>query len=178
MQGSDEIGCRCGRVRLELSGAPILSAECCCSSCRKAGARLEQLPGAPAILGSHGTTRFVLYRKDRVTVLAGLDALREFRLSPEAGTRRVVASCCNTPVFLDFKGGHWFSLYAGLWQQDTLPPLEMRTMTADLPDPSVLPDDVPNRKHQSLGFFAKLLGAWAAMGFRSPYLPVPGKLDA
>jgi hypothetical protein len=54
----------------------------------------------------------------------------------------------------------------------------MRTMTADLPDPSVLPDDVPNRKHQSLGFFAKLLGAWAAMGFRSPYLPVPGKLDA
>ncbi|WP_127752112.1 hypothetical protein [Devosia sp. 1566] len=178
MKEINEIGCRCGQVRLVLSGAPIISTECCCSSCRQAGARLEQLEGAAPILGEHGTTRFVLYRKDRVTFLGGLDGLREFRLSPDAGTRRVVATCCNTPVFLDFKGGHWFSLYAGLWPQEALPPVEMRTMTSDLPDPSVLPGDVPNRKHQSVSFFAKLLGAWMAMGFRSPYLPVGGKLEA
>lgn len=178
MVGTDEIGCRCGQVRLQVSGAPIISAECCCSSCRQAGTRLQHLAGAPSILGPHGTTRFVLYRKDRVRFRAGLDTLCEFRLSPEAGTRRVVASCCNTPVFLDFRGGHWLSLYGGLWPAGTLPPLELRTMTSDLPDPAMLPADVPNRRHQSLGFFAKLLGAWIAMGFRSPYLAVSGKLEA
>lgn len=52
----------------------------------------------------------------------------------------------------------------------------MRTMTADLPDASVLSDDVPNAKSQTLPFFAKLMGAWIAMGFRSPKVPVKGEL--
>ena len=173
-----EIGCACGQLRLQVRGRPIISVECCCDSCRQAGARLERLEGAQPILGPHGTTRFELYRKDRVSFVSGEEQLREFRLSPGSGTRRVVAGCCNTPVFLDFKGGHWFSLYGGLWPKDVLPPPEMRTMAADLPDASVLPTDVPNHKHQSVEFFAKLLGAWIAMGFRSPFLPISGKLEA
>lgn len=81
-----------------------------------------------------------------------------------------------TPVFLELKGGHWLSLYGGLWPEGTLPPLEMRTMTADLPDVSVLSDDVPNAKSQTLPFFVKLMGAWIAMGFRSPKVPVEGEI--
>jgi hypothetical protein len=165
------LACACGRVALEVERAPILSAECCCTSCRTAGVRLQNLPGAKPLLGRHGVTRFVLYRKDRVRFLTGADLLAELRLTRNAATRRVVATCCNTPVFLDFEKGHWLSLYGGLWPLGTLPPLEMRTMASDLPDASVLPDDVPNSRRQSLGFFAKLLGAWAAMGFRTPQLP-------
>lgn len=176
MTETTQVGCLCGHVQLEVERAPIVSAECCCNSCREAGARLQTLPDAPPILDTKGATRFVLYRKDRVHFLKGDDLLKEFRLTPGAKTRRVIATCCNTPVFLEFKGGHWLSLYGSIWPEGTLPPLEMRTMTADLPDASVLPDDVPNAKSQTFPFFAKLMGAWISMGFRSPKMPVKGEL--
>ncbi|MCY1023408.1 GFA family protein [Pyxidicoccus sp. MSG2] len=168
MTQTPRLGCICGQVHLQVEGAPILSAECCCNSCRAAGTRMQSLTAAPPVLEKHGATRFVLYRKDRVRFLEGTDLLKEFRLTPDAKTRRVVASCCNTPVFLEFENGHWLSLYGCLWPVGTLPPLEMRTMTGDLPAGSALPDDVPNARRQSVSFFIKLLGAWVAMGFRSP----------
>ena len=139
---------------------------------------MEALPGAPQVVDEHGATRFVLYRKDRVRFTRGGDLLREFRLKPDSPTRRVVATCCNTPAFLEFKGGHWLSVYGLLWPEGTMPPVQMRTMTSDLPDPSVLPGDVPNLRKQSGSFFAKLLGAWIAMGFRSPKIAVAGQLQA
>jgi len=172
MNDVTRLACACGQVRLEADRAPIISAECHCNSCRTAGARLRALPAAPPFLETNGGTRFVLYRKDRVRFLEGTEALKELRLEPGATTRRVVATCCNTPVFLDFENGHWLSLYGCLWPAGTLPPPELRTMTSDLPDRSVLPDDLPNGKRQSISFFAKLLGAWIAMGFRRPKITV------
>ncbi|WP_439526583.1 hypothetical protein [Roseovarius mucosus] len=53
----------------------------------------------------------------------------------------------------------------------------MRTMTSDLPEGSTLPDDIPNAKKHSLGFFAKLFAAWVAMGFRSPKTPNTGEIN-
>ncbi|AEI61989.1 GFA family protein [Corallococcus macrosporus] len=170
MNPPPQLRCACGQVQLQVTGAPIVSAECCCTSCRTAGATLQALPSAPRILGPHGTTRFELYRKDRVHFLEGAHHLKEHRLTPEAKTRRVVATCCNTPVFLEFESGHWLSLYGCLWSDGTLPRLELRTMASDLPPGVVLPDDVPNSRTQSFSFFVKLLGAWIKMGFRSPKL--------
>lgn len=172
------LACACGQFSLIVQGDPITSVECHCDSCRAAGARLQRLPCARPLLDPRGGTRFVLYRKDRIQFAAGADHLKEFRLSSGASTRRVLASCCNTPVFLEFKGGHWLSLYGGLWPDGALPPLEMRTMTGDLPDASVLPGDVPNLKRQSGVFFARLLKAWIAMGFRSPRIAVSGEVQA
>jgi hypothetical protein len=176
MTQTTQLHCACGQVHLEVVRAPIVSTECCCNSCRAAGARLQTLPAAPPILGPHGETRFVLYRKDRVRFLKGVEHLKELRLTPEAKTRRAVATCCNTPVFLEFQAGHWLSIYGGLWPTGALPPLALRTMTSDLPDASMLPRDVPNYKWQSASFFAKLFGAWVAMGFRSPKIAVNGVL--
>jgi Family of unknown function (DUF6151) len=173
-----EIHCRCGQVRIEVEADPIISTECHCSSCRAAAARLTKLPAAPAYLEPNGGTRFVLYRKDRVVFAMGHEHLREFRLTPVSKTRRVIASCCNTPVLLEFPNGHWFSLYAHLWRQGALPRLQERTMTGDLADPSALSADVPNRRRQSMAFFWRLLRAWAAMGFRSPEFTVQGALHA
>lgn len=176
MPPTHRLGCACGALELIVSERPIASVECCCDSCRAAGARLERLPGAKSVVDRHGATRFVLYRKDRIRFTACVDHLKPFRLSAGAGSRRVVASCCNAPVFLEFKGGHWLSLYGGLWPEGTLPPLEMRTMTGDLADASILPGDVPNLERQSLSFYAKLLKAWIAMGFRSPRIVVKGDI--
>ncbi|GHA16943.1 hypothetical protein GCM10007989_10180 [Devosia pacifica] len=123
------------------------------------------------MLTDYGATPFVMYRKDRVRFIAGAEGLQAFRLKPDASTQRVIAGCCNTPVYLEFKGGHWLSLYGALWPEGTLPPPQMRTMASDLPDGMTLPDYIPNAKTQNFGFFARLLGAWAAMGFRSPKMP-------
>ena len=130
---------------------------------------MGQMPGAPAVAGSYGGSHFVLYRKDRVAITAGREWLANFRLGPDRHTRRVIATCCNSPVLLEFKGGHWASLYANLWQGEDLPAPEIRTMTTDRDTP--LPDDgVPAGKWQTAGFYGRLLVAWAAMGFRSPVL--------
>lgn len=156
-----QITCRCGSVAVRLEGPPILSAECHCTSCRAAAKRLD-----PKIAEADGGTRFVLQRKDRVKVAHGDDRLASFRLSPEAGTERVVASCCGTPMWLSFKGGHWISLYAARWPEGAAPPPEMRTMTRDALAP--LPDDIPNARTQSAAFMARLFWAWVQMGFRNP----------
>ncbi len=170
--------CRCGQVEMEARGAPILSAECMCASCRSAAERMEALPGAPRLRAATGGTRMELYRKDRVRCLSGAAHLREFRLKETSKTRRVVATCCNTPIFLDFTDGHWINLYDILWPPGTLPPPQMRTMTSDMADAAALPDDIPNHKTQSAGFFVRLLVAWAAMGFRRPKVGyVAGKIE-
>lgn len=172
------IGCACGQTRLELRGEPILVSECLCGSCRAAAARLATLPGARNILNSYAATPCAEYRKDRVSVLAGAEHLKEFRLSADAGTRRVVATCCNTPIFLELKGAHWLSVYLDLWPDQARPKADMRTMAGDLPDASGLPDDIPNLKSHTPSFYIKLLGAWIAMGFRNPKIEVTGKIDA
>jgi hypothetical protein len=176
MTQTTKLSCICGQVQLKVDSAPIVNAECFCNSCRIAGARLQTLPSAPSIVDVKGATRFVLYRKDRIRFASGAEHLKEFRLAPTSKTRRVVAACCNTPVFMEFHGGHWINLYGLLWPEGTLPTLEMRTMAMDLPAGTTLPDDVPNASRQSFSFFVKLLSAWIAMGFRNPKVSVNGAL--
>lgn len=125
--------CACGQVEIEAVGRPIMTVECCCSSCRTAGAQLRALPGAPPFLAANGNTPYVMMRKDRLRFVKGQDQLRETRLTPDAKTRRVVAACCNTPVFCEFEMGHWLSVYATMWPEAARPAIELRTMTADLP---------------------------------------------
>lgn len=172
-----KLSCQCRQVNVDVEGPHIAVTECLCDSCRKAGVVLSSLPGAPAILDGKEATLFVMHRKDRMRVVSGSESLKAYRLSPDAKTRRIVASCCNTPMMLEFQGGHWFSLYGQLWAEGQRPVPEFRTMTDDLDDPSVLPDDVPNLKQHSLAFYRRLFGAWVKMGFRNPKLVVEGELN-
>ncbi|MFY0663137.1 MAG: hypothetical protein JXQ97_00815 [Natronospirillum sp.] len=173
------LNCTCGQVVLAVQGKPIISAECLCADCQNAGAFLQSLPSAPPTLDHNGATRFVLYRKDRVQCLQGQNALREHRLSEDSPTRRVVATCCNTPMFLEFTNGHWLSIYGGLWPVADLPTLEIRTMTRSRPEGVVLPADVPNPSTHTLSFYWKLFQAWAAMRFRTPKVDfVNGDINA
>ena len=178
MTDAKRLTCGCRQVALEIQGEPIVSAECLCSDCQNAGEILQSLPDAPSVLDEKGATRFVLYRKDRVRCAKGEELLREHRLSADSKTRRVVAICCNTPMFLEFTSGHWVSLYGGLWPETSLPALEIRTMTRDRPAGVKLPEDVPNPKTHTVSFYAKLFGAWAAMRFRAPKIEyVRGAVD-
>lgn len=173
------VQCRCGQATLEAAGRPILTATCFCDSCRKAAAQLEGRSGAPKILDADGGTDFVLYRKDRVGPSGGADRLREFRLGPDAHTRRVVAACCGSPMFLEFEHGHWLSLYRDRFAPEDRPPIQMRTMTRDLGSAAASLDaSIPSAATQSPAFMWGLLSAWAAMGFRAPKIDyVEGSLD-
>jgi len=178
MTTTTQLSCACGKLHLAVEGAPILVAECHCDSCRAAAGRLGALPRAQPITEPNGGTHYVLYRKDRVRFTAGTEHMHAFRLTPESPTRRVVATCCNTPLFTEFQNGHWLSLFGRLWPDGERPKAAMRTMTSDLPAGTVLSNDIPNAGRQSLGFFGKLLLAWVAMGFRTPKIAVAGDLPA
>ena len=159
--------CKCGTVRLAITGAPILTAICYCTSCQAAGRQLEALAGVPSVLADDGGTPCALYRKDRVSCAQGGEHLKEFRLTPDSPTRRMAATCCNTPMFLDFTKGFWLSIYPGRLSGEAPQP-EMRVMTAERPQGVDLPDDIPNCAGQSGQFMWRLLRAWVAMGFRRP----------
>lgn len=146
--------CGCGEVRLEAKGQPILSTVCNCDSCREAGHLLEALPGAPPVLDADGGTPCTLYRKDRVRCERGAAHLREHRLDPGSATRRVVATCCNTAMFLDFTRGHWLTVY--------------RDRIADATPLAAACE------RKSASFVLRLLAAWAAMGFRTPEITFVG----
>jgi hypothetical protein len=167
-----DLQCACGKVQLQVEGEPILCAECHCESCRSAGGKLQALQLAQPLLEANSGTQYVLYRKDRVRFTAGTEQLKQHRLKPSSKTRRVLATCCNSAVFLDFEGGHWLSMYGRLWPEATRPRIALRTMLIDRADASSLPNDVPNAKRQSLSFFLKLLKAWASMRFKVPKIAI------
>lgn len=171
------LACACGRFHIEVDGAPFITAECHCTSCRSAAQRLGALPPAFPLTSASGGVPYILYRKDRVRFPDGTAGLVEFRLSDTAPTRRVLTTCCNTPVFTEFSGGHWLSLFAGLWPATTRPKMQIRTQTGSLPAGMTLDDSLPAGAMVTTGFYAKLLWAWIAMGFRVPKVEVRNKLQ-
>jgi len=166
-KNSDPISacCRCGQVRFTITGAPIMHVACYCTSCRTAGREFERVLGSPPIVADDGGTDSVLYRKDRVVEAAGADRLSEHRLKPDSPTRRMIATCCNTPLLLDFTKGHWLTFYRDCLPAQ-IPELEMRVMTKDRQADVTLPDDLPTYSTRPGKFVWKLLSSWAAMGFR------------
>lgn len=159
--------CRCGKVEFETAGDPIVTVACYCTSCQEAGRRFAQLPAAPPVLDADGGTSFLLYRKDRVRCTKGEETLQEHRLKHDATTRRIIATCCNSAMFLEVTVGHWLSMYRNRLTDDA-PPLEMRVMTRDCRVGVELPNDVPNLAGHNGKFMWRLLAALIAMGFRSP----------
>jgi hypothetical protein len=159
--------CLCGQVALELVGIPILSAVCYCESCRSAARQFEQAPGAPSVLNGDGGVDYCLFRKDRARVTRGAEHLREHRLTAASVTRRVVAACCNAPMFLDFTTGHWLTLYRDRLPEDAPRP-EMGVMAKDRPLGSIREGGLPTYHAHPARFMIKLMAAWAAMGFRRP----------
>ena len=159
--------CQCGKVELVATGRPILAGTCYCTSCQEAGRQFEQLASAPPVLNPDGGTDFVLYRKDRVECAMWQEHLEEHRLRPESPTRRVVATCCNSAMFLDFTGGHWLTMYRNRFPAEAPPP-EMRVMTKERLSDIALSNGVPNYSGHSGKFMLKLIAAWIAMAFRRP----------
>lgn len=145
--------CACGGVRCEGMGKPIFSGVCYCRDCQEGGRRIGRLPRAPAVLDADGGTAYLTYRDDRFRCTSGADLLRGCKLTDGAPTRRFVASCCNSAMYLKFAPGHWVSAYRKRFEGE-LPPIEARSMTKERLALTPLPADAPSYR----GFPPKLIG--------------------
>jgi hypothetical protein len=170
---SNKLVCQCGQFNMEVIGKSLLSAQCHCNSCRRAALELSNYSPARALTEDNGGTNYTLYRKDRVQFSAGLDGLHAYRLSPTAPTRRVLTSCCGTPVFVEFIGGHWLSIYTSMWPMSERERPTLRTQVTDAPQGTKFDSSIPAGKWTTVKFYARLAAAWAAMGFRTPKLNIP-----
>lgn len=157
--------CECGAVKIELAGSPIMVNICHCKYCQKGSEHMEHLPNAPHILDSHKGTPYVLFRKDRVKITQGAEHCTDYRLEGEGNTRRVVASCCNSPLFLDFEPGHWVSFYQQRFDAP-VPQAEMRIQTSSISTEKAPDDGLPMYAGFPAVMMLKLLTSRAAMGIR------------
>lgn len=155
--------CACGGVELTASRTPIVSGVCYCADCQAGARQIEALPGAGAVSDPDGGTPYILYRKDRIACTKGAALLKSYKIKQTSVTNRVVATCCNSAMFMNFdKGPFWVSAYRARFRGD-VPPIEMRMCTRSKPAATILPPDVPSYSRYSLRFTMKLLAAGAAM---------------
>ncbi len=155
--------CVCGQVAIEAVGAPITSVICYCDDCQEGARQIRSLPKAASIAGADGGTAYLAYRKDRVTCLKGASLLRHHKIRDDTTTNRVIATCCNSAMFLSFDDGkHWVDLYRSRCEGDVLP-VQMRICTSFRPGGRTGPSDVPEYSRYPLSFVFKLVLAKAAM---------------
>lgn len=158
--------CPCGTVELEMTGAPITAIVCYCNDCQEGGRQIEALPNAAKVLDSDGGTAYVLYRKDRVTCSKGATLLKSYKIRAKSATNRVVATCCNSSMLVNFDDGKpWVSVYRSRIQGDA-PPLQIRIYTKFKPAGPDISNDVPSYSTFPLRFPAQLVGAKIAMLLR------------
>ena len=89
-------------VQCRAVGKPILSAVCYCDNCQEGARQIEALPNATGFRDADGGTPYLTYRDDRFSCTTGEDLLVDYRIREHAPTRRVVASCCNSAMFLKY----------------------------------------------------------------------------
>ena len=158
--------CACGGVEIEAYGAPIVTTACYCDDCQEGARQIELLANAPAVRDRDGGTNFVLFRKDRVKTTKGDALLKAYKLQAKSPTNRVVATCCNSAMVLNFDDSkHWVSMYRARFDSE-MPPVEMRICTKSKRPEVTLPTDVPSHSGYPAKFMLKLVAAAAAMLLR------------
>ena len=148
--------CRCGRVKFEASGHPILAGVCYCDDCQAGGRMIEALPEAPSILDEDGGASYLTYRDDRFHCSQGQELLVGYRLKDNSPTKRYVAGCCNTAMYLKYKHGHWISSYRNRFTDEDLPPVEMRTNIRFRDAESPIAEDAPAYRRFPIKLFWRL----------------------
>jgi hypothetical protein len=161
--GTHLLRCQCGAVECTAHGAPILTTVCYCDDCQAAATLLEALPGAPAIRDADGGTVLTLFRANRFAPTKGADKLVAHKLKPESITSRMVASCCNSAMYLSFdKGPHWVSTLRNRLVGEK-PPVKYRVMTRYRTSTLPYPDTAPTAKGFSLRFLGSMIRDAIAM---------------
>ena len=166
--GSQNVTCRCGDIELRIEGPPIAHVCCYCDDCQAAARLVDAMPnGRSGILDDAGTPN-VLFRRDQLRFVRGMEKLDEFRVRNDSKTIRLVARCCNTAITQRHEQG-WPHRGVKAHLIPSPPALEMRIYTRFAPDPARVPRDVPIKRGPGLTLVWRLLRAKLALG-RTPLL--------
>lgn len=159
------VDCVCGQVAIEARGAPIACVICHCDDCQEGSRQIGALPNAASIEEPEGGTAYLAYRKDRVRCLRGAALLKPFKIRESSATSRMIASCCNTALFLGFDDAkHWVDLYRSRSAGEVVP-VQIHICTKSKPEACTIAPDVPQHPRYPASLLMKLLVARLAMVF-------------
>jgi hypothetical protein len=89
--------------------------------------------------------------------------LERHKIRENSATNRIVASCCNSAMFMDFDDGkHWVSVYRSRFRGDA-PPVRMRICMKFRPEGGYVSDDARGYPGFPLRFLTKLVAARISM---------------
>lgn len=142
--------CACGEVECAGTGDPIGTAVCYCDDCQAAARAIEAMsgamPGAVPVADADGGTALSLFDTRNFSVLRGADKLVAHRLRETSPTRRMIAGCCNSAMFLSFdRGPFWVSVMSNRFV-GAPPAIEFRQMVKYRVTPLPWPDDAPRSR--------------------------------
>jgi len=156
--------CQCGEVECSGLTAPFLSAVCYCDHCQEAAQQIEA-GGGPSVTDPDGGTALCLIRDDHFRIERGAGLLQPHRRDPASPTSRMVASCCNSAMYLEFADGRFWKSAMISRIAGAKPKIEMRfyisNRACDLP----WPDDAPRFAKFPLSTLGRIARQWLAMKF-------------
>jgi hypothetical protein len=165
--------CRCGAVEVGAWSNPLVVAACYCDDCQAASERLaSSANGAPAA-GADGGTEFMVFRRDRIACTRGAENLEPMRLTAASKTRRMIAGCCATPMYISFDDKRpWVSALRASFGAGA-PPVEMRICTRFRRPEHNAEDGLPEHAGYPAAMILRILAAWPRMLFSRPVGALP-----
>ena len=165
--------CRCGAVEIGAWSDPILVTACYSDDCQAASERLAASGNSAPLAGADGGTEFMVFRRDRIACVRGAESLHAMRLRDATKTRRMIAGCCTTPMYVGFDDKRpWVSaLRAGFGAG--APPVEMRICTRFRRPEHKAEDGVPEHPGYPAAMILRVVAVWPRMLFSRPVGALP-----
>lgn len=165
--------CRCGAVEVCAWGEPLVVSACHCEDCQAAAQRLAASADLAPTAGADGGTEFMVFRRDRIACTRGADRLQAIRLTDASKTRRMIAGCCATPMYLAFDDKRpWVSGFRASFGPDA-PPVEMRICARFRRSEKNVEDGLPSHSGYPPTMMVRILAAWPLMLFSRPVGNLP-----
>ncbi len=165
--------CRCGAVEIGAWGEPIIVTACYCDDCQAAAKRLAESASVALAASDDGGTEFMLFRRDRIACTRGADRLEAMKLRAATKTRRMIAGCCATPMYVGFDDKRpWVSAFRATFGADARP-VEMRICTWFRRLEDKVEDGVRSHPGYPPAMVVRILVAWPLMLFSRPIGALP-----
>jgi hypothetical protein len=165
--------CRCGAVEIGAWAEPIVVNACYCDDCQAAAQEIADSAPSALAASADGGTEFMLFRRDRIACTRGAENLQAMRLTAASKTRRMIAGCCKTPMYVAFDDKRpWVSAFRASFGADA-PPVEMRICTRFRRSDDKANDGLPSHPGYPPAMIIRILAAWPLMLFSRPVGALP-----
>lgn len=165
--------CQCGAVEVGAWAEPIVVSTCYCDDCQAAAERVAASATSAPTPSTDGGTEFMVFRRDRIACMRGAENLQAMRLTVATKTRRMVADCCATPMYISFDNKRpWVSAYRAGFGADA-PPVEMRICTRFRRPEHKVEDGLPEHPGYPAAMILRILAAWPRTLFSRPVGALP-----